>query len=74
MKKVFRRIARNKVGYWVLFVLLLIPIFPITIIGYIFYYLSKAFRSVGYLLLFKPHSALEEISDWRIWGNVRDFL
>lgn len=36
---------------------------PITILGHVFYSLSKLIRSFAYLLLFAPHSAKKEVSE-----------
>lgn len=41
-------------------VVLLLPF----VLGLIFYYLSKVFRSLGYFLMIKPKSALNELTDF----------
>lgn len=48
---------------------------PFFVVGYVIYILSKLLRAFGLLLMFKRHSARDELTGfWRVWTSIADIM
>ncbi len=48
---------------------------PLLIVGYILYLFSKLLRAFALILMFKRHSARDElVGFWRVWSSIADIL
>ena len=74
MRKILQKIFENKTSKYALYIVFYAVILPIHLIGKLIYLSTKPVRFIGFLLMFNIHSAIEEITDWRISLNLKDVL
>lgn len=74
MKKFLQKIFKYKAGRYALYILFHMFFLPTMFLGKIIYFISKPLRALGLFLMGEIHSAKEELTDWRVNINLKDFF